>query len=138
MHSALQAPTCGDEEDRSTGAFHSRSRPSFRKFLSIGGGLLLLILAQWNGKTVWFNHAVTARIDRGEELNQLANRLQREEIALRQLTRSYVNYGDMFLFLAETLPEGILVKNFGIDAQTGIELSFTGGNNQRPSTCRKN
>lgn len=108
-----------------------------RKFLSIGGGLLVLFLALWIGKTAWFNHAVATRIDRGEGLIQLSNRLQREETALRQLTRTSVNYGEMFLFLAETLPEGILVKNFGVDAQTGIELSFTGGNNQQAVDLQK-
>ncbi|MBN2327525.1 MAG: PilN domain-containing protein [Candidatus Omnitrophica bacterium] len=102
-----------------------------RKFMMIGGGLAALFLLLAIGKSFWFNSAVAARLNRGEDLIKLANRLQKEEIALRQLTRTNVDYAQMFLFLAEKLPEGILVKNFSVDVKNGVELSLTGGNNKQ-------
>ncbi|MGC9329175.1 MAG: hypothetical protein ACP5I1_16195, partial [Candidatus Hinthialibacter sp.] len=92
-----------------------------RKFMMIGGGLAAMFLLLMIGKSLWFNSAVAARLNRGEDLIQLANRLQKEETALHQLTRTNVDYGEMFLFLAEKLPEGILVKNFSVDVKNGVE-----------------
>lgn len=102
-----------------------------RKFVTIGGGLLALFLALWIGKSAWFNSAIEARLSRGEELIRLSNKLQKEEIALRQLTRTNLDYAGMFLFLAKTLPEGVFVKNLTIDSKTGLEMTLTGGNNQQ-------
>lgn len=101
-----------------------------RKFMTTAGGLLAVFLLMWAGKGMWYRQAVAERLERGEDLIQLATRLQREEQGLRQLGRIHVNYADLFLFLAETLPKEILVKTINIDAKTGVDLVLLGGNNQ--------
>ncbi len=102
-----------------------------KKFISIGGALLALFLVLAIGKSFWFNQAIETRLSRGQDLIKLSNRLQREEIALRQLARTNVDFAEMFLFLAKTLPDGIMVKNLSIDAKSSVALVFTGGNNQQ-------
>jgi hypothetical protein len=101
------------------------------KFMAIGGGLLAFFLVLWIGRSVWFDSAISARLSRGDELIKLANQLQKEEVGLRQLARTNIDYAGLFLFMAKTLPEGIFVKNLNIDAKTNVELTLTGGNNQQ-------
>ncbi len=114
----------------SWGSFLPEAALPSRKFMTTAGGLLAVFLLMWAGKGMWYRQAVAERLERGEDLIQLATRLQWEEQGLRQLGRIHVNYADLFLFLAETLPKEILVKTINIDAKTGVDLVLLGGNNQ--------
>jgi len=102
-----------------------------REFMVMSGALATLIVAIWIGSHLWFNHAVTSRLKEGQDLLKLAERLQREETALREMTRNHVSFADLFLYLAEMLPAEVLVKSISLDMKTGVDLVLVGGNHQK-------
>ncbi len=102
-----------------------------KKFTTMACSLAGIFLVLWIGKGIWFSHAVEARLDKGEDLIKLSNKLQLEEVGLRQMLSANVNFAELFLFLAETLPEGIMIKNINLDFKSGVEIALKGGNNQR-------
>ncbi|MFB3788165.1 MAG: hypothetical protein ACE15F_17530 [bacterium] len=114
----------------SWGSFIPEAALPSRKFLTTAGGFLVVFLLLWAGKGMWYRQAVAERLERGVDLIKLATRLQKEEQGLRQLERIHVDYAELFLFLAETLPKEILVKSINLDAKTGVDLVLLGGNNQ--------
>lgn len=95
------------------------------------GALAGLALVLWIGGSVWYNGAVRARLERGEDLLRLAERLQKEERALQQLARTHKDFAGLFLFLAEALPEEVLVKTITLDTEAGVDLVLTGGGRQQ-------
>ena len=101
-----------------------------KKFTKMACSLAGIFLLLWIGKGIWFSHAVEARLEEGKDLLKLSSQLQKEEVGLRQMTSANVNYAELFLFLAETLPENILIKNINLDIKSGVEIALKGGNNQ--------
>lgn len=103
--------------------------PSNKFILTAGSlfaALAVIVLFQY----LWYSHAVSSRMQQGNTLLKLADRLKSEETGLRACIQTNVNYADLFLFLAETLPEGVLVKTISIDLKNGVDLVLVGGNHQ--------
>ncbi len=118
------------EESKSWHSYVPEAALPSNQFLYMAGGLAAAILALWIGNWIWFNSAVSSRLMEGQELIRLADSLHKEEIGLRQLSQTDVNYGDLFVFLSENLPSQVLVKSISLDTKTGVDLILTGGNNQ--------
>ena len=93
---------------------------------SLLAGFIFLAVLQY----LWYTHAVSTRLQQGNSLLKLADRLKSEETGLRSLTQTNINYAELFMFLAETLPEGVLVKSISIEAKSGVEMVLAGGNHQ--------
>ena len=101
-------------------------------FISGRGTDSIIPTVLWIGQTLWLNHAAAQRAESGQDLLAQMERLELEEVALRQMAITNVKFADILLFLAEILPERtFLVKSISIDQQTGIEFSLTGGNQQK-------
>ena len=98
------------------------------------GALAGVILCLWIGQAIWLHHAIAVRLDTGQNLLKLAEYLQKEEIGLQQLAKTHVDYAELFLFLAETMPREVLVKTINLDARTGVDLVLVGGNRQMTQT----
>ncbi|MDX9755536.1 MAG: hypothetical protein RBU29_16350 [bacterium] len=100
------------------------------KFLATTGAMLGTLLILWVGQWFWYHNAVNTMRSEGKTLLKLADQLKKEETALRSLSQSHMDYSKLFIFLAENMPEGVLVKNISIDTKTGVDLVLVGGNHQ--------
>lgn len=108
-----------------------KARPS-GDFIRNAAILAAAVLMVWIGGSIWFNQAVEARLEEGKSLIQLAQRLEKEENALRAMSDKAIPVADILLYLAELLPKEkkILVKTLQMDDSDGIVMSFVGGSNQ--------
>ncbi len=121
----------GEEKVSWKTVFQEFSTPS-RNFLAVGGSMLALVFFLWVGGGIWYSNAVDERMNQGEDLFQLALQLQKEEQILKQMVSEDVNYGDILMFLSETLPKGVMVKSINMNnSQREIEIGLTGINHQR-------
>lgn len=102
-----------------------------RWFVTSAAAMLGFILILWIGGAIWHRHAVAERLQAGEELIQVVERLQREQRALEELIRTDIDIGDLFILLSEVLPDRVLVGNINIDEQRGITFSISNANNQQ-------
>lgn len=101
-------------------------KPVLRKIAMLAGAVVVL----WLSEMVWFQYAAASYLEEGNDLLRVANHLKDEETALRALLRTHIDYDEMYLFLAEKLPNDVLVKSITIDAKSGVDLVLTGGNGQ--------
>ncbi|MEW6236740.1 MAG: hypothetical protein AB1656_15255 [Candidatus Omnitrophota bacterium] len=110
--------------------FHEAAAPS-RSFLAAAGCLAAFLIVLWAGGSIWYKGARAARLDKGADMIKVAERLLREETVLKEMMRSDFDFGNLFIFLSEALPQGVMVSSISVDLKTGIELALAGVNHQR-------
>ncbi|RJP19731.1 MAG: hypothetical protein C4527_26320 [Candidatus Omnitrophota bacterium] len=126
----LNGPNLLGEEEEAAGWQHlvpDAALPS-KKFMTMAGGLVGFTVLLWIAGTLWYGHARAVRLEEGKELIKIAEKLRREEAGLREMSRTDVNYAELFVYLSSTLPNEIIVKSINLDIKTGVDMVLVGGN----------
>ncbi len=136
IYASMQSQTAGinfmEEEDQTKWWETIASQESLppKPILQRIGLLAGAVMVLWLAELVWFQYAAASYMEDGKDLLRVANYLNNEETALRNLTRSHIDYDELFIFLSGKLPDNVLVKSISLDTNTGVDLVLTGGNSQ--------
>jgi len=100
------------------------------RFVGVAVLLLALCVGTSVGSSIWRSHAVETRRAKTTDLLKNVKRLQKEREILTEIQKERVNFSQVFLDLAEKIPEHITLMDVNMDLKTAFSMKGQTQSNQ--------